>query len=118
MGSRPREGGFAKEKLYSFLNYFFSSLCKPQKYLIIAWPQSRQHPPPQNTQVDDRCVGPFQERVPCLEAPGSCPGFLSQAPGPLPAGAVSISTLILLRMLRQGPLVVFRLQSSRSTMQA
>lgn len=55
MGSRPREGGFAKEKLYSFLNYFFSSLCKPQKYLIIAWPQSRQHPPPQNTQVDDRC---------------------------------------------------------------
>jgi len=41
----------------------------------------------------------------CLEAPGSCPGFLSQAPGPLPAGAVSISTLPWLQMLRQGPLV-------------
>ena len=54
----------------------------------------------------------------CLEAPGSCPGFLSQAPGPLPDGAVSISTLHWLQMLCQGPLVVFWLQSSRLTMQA
>jgi hypothetical protein len=35
-----------------------------------------------------------------------------------PAGAVSISKLPWLQMLRQEPSVVFRLQSSRLTMQA
>ena len=72
----------------------------------------------------------FSSNILCLKAPGSCPGSLSQAPKPLPAGAVSISTLSLpagevsistlswLRMLRQGPLGVFRLQSSRLAMQA
>jgi hypothetical protein len=54
----------------------------------------------------------------CLEALGSCPGLLSHAPGPLPDGAASISTLSWLQILRQGPSVVFRLQSSRLTMQA
>jgi hypothetical protein len=37
-----------------------------------------------------------------LQDAGSCPGFLSQAPRPLPAGAVSISTLSWLRLLCQG----------------
>jgi hypothetical protein len=50
-----------------------------------------------------------------MEAPGSCPAFLSQAPVPLYDGAVSISTLPRLRMLRQKPFVAFRLQSSRLT---
>ena len=56
-------------------------------------------------------------QVLCLEAPGSCPGFLGQASGPLPVVAVSISTLFWLRMLCQEPSVVFALQSSRLTMQ-
>jgi hypothetical protein len=39
------------------------------------------------------------ERIIVFGAPGSCPGFLGQAPGPLPAGAVSTW----LRLLCQGP---------------
>ena len=45
----------------------------------------------------------FLSNILSLEAPGSCPGFLSQAPRALPDGAISISTLSRLRMLRQGP---------------
>ena len=58
------------------------------------------------------------EQILCLEAPGSCPGFLGQTPGPLPDGAASISTLHWLQLLRQESSVVFGLQSSWLTMQA
>jgi len=44
----------------------------------------------------------FEQRL-CLETPGSCPGFLSQAPGLPPTGAVSISTLPRLRIRVRGP---------------
>jgi hypothetical protein len=60
----------------------------------------------------------FWSKYLCLEALSSCPGFLGQAPGPLPAGTVSINILPRLRMLHQGPSVALRLQSSRLTMQA
>jgi hypothetical protein len=46
----------------------------------------------------------FWSKIVCLEAPGRCPGFLT--PGPLPAGALSISTHYWLQMLRQGPSVL------------
>jgi len=60
----------------------------------------------------------FWSKILCLEAPGSCPGFLSQAPWPHTSDAASISTLSRLRMLRQGSLVVLRLQNSWFTMKA
>jgi len=51
-------------------------------------------------------------------SPRKLPRIPQPISGPLPDGAVSISTLYWLQMLRQEPSVVFRLQSSRSTMTA
>jgi hypothetical protein len=54
--------------------------------------------------------------ISCLKAPGSCPGFLSQAPKHFLLVQLFISTFPWLRLLCQWPSVVVQLQSSRLTL--